>query len=109
MSTRRQSCQKKQPGFLAWSEDIGKQPLFKFNEEDVNLTYQCILCKNNVQKIKENYAWKLVNIAISYSENGTSHMLQPNFEYHFSSAGHVKCSEIATGKSTNIKSEASLC
>ena len=58
---------------------------------------QCILCKSNVKKLKGKYTGKLVTDVVSYGENGASHMLRPNFEPHFSSAGHTKCTEIATG------------
>ena len=58
---------------------------------------QCILCKNNVKKIKDKHTGQLVTYVVSYRENETSHMLHPNFKHHFNSVGHMKCTEINTG------------
>ena len=58
---------------------------------------QCILCKNNVKKIKDKYDGKLAAYMLSYRENGTSHMPHPNFKHHFNSVGYMKCTKTAAG------------
>ena len=52
--------------FLAWPENIRKQPQITHNEEAAHVIHiQCIVFKNNVNKIKEKYAGKLVTNVIS--------------------------------------------
>ena len=82
---------------MAWPENIRKQPQITHNEEAAHVIHiQCIVFKNNVNKIKEKCAGKLVTNVISQRENGTSHILCLNFERHFNSARQMKCPEIAT-------------
>ena len=84
--------------FLAYPENIRKQVEVTYNEEATHVAHaQCILCKNNVKKIKDKYTGQLVTYVVSYRENETSHMLHPNFKHHFNSVGHMKCTEIDTG------------
>ena len=68
-----------------------------YNEEATHVIHaNCILCKNNVKKIKDKYAGKLATYMLSYRENGTSHMPHPNFKHHFNSVGYMKCTKTAT-------------
>ena len=62
--------------FLAWPEEnIRKQLEVNYNEEATYVIHtQCSLCKNNVKKINDKYAGKLVKDVVSYRQNGTSHI-----------------------------------
>lgn len=63
------------------------------------------LFKNNVKKIKEKFGRELVNSVMLCGENATLHYIGGNSTLNklcmSQSAGHIKCSAVATGKSTN--------